>query len=58
MAARRNVRITLSSTQYCAFVTLQQSDLAVDGKNVGLWSWNLSLLLRGRKNVVLYTVTI
>ena len=35
VAARRNVRITLSSNQYCAFVTLQQSDLAVDGKNVG-----------------------
>ena len=54
----KNVRISLSPTQYCALVTLRQSDSSVDEKMVNYCAEICKLLPRDRKNVVLYTVTI
>ena len=54
----KNVRISLSPNQYCALVTLRQSDSSVDEKMVNYCAEICKLLPRDRKNVVLYTVTI
>ena len=59
----KNETISLSPTQYCAllvnlFVKLQQSDSLVEEKMANYWPEICKLLLRDRKNVALYTVTI